>query len=150
MTLLGAEQVRRFGIEPKVALLSHSNFGSSKHPDAEKMRRAVEAIRARAPELAVEGEMNADVALSQAIRDRIFPNARMEGPANVLVMPSLDAANITFNALKVLGDGIAVGPMLIGAAASAHILTPSVTVRGIVNMTALAAVDAQARIAASA
>ena len=149
MTLLAAEQVRRFGIEPKVALISQSNFGSSDDPQALKMRRAVEAIRLRAPDLEIDGEMKADSALSQAIRERVFPNSRIEGTANLLVMPTLDAANIAFNALKVLGDGIAVGPMLIGAAKSAHILTPSVTVRGIINMTALAAVDAQARAVAA-
>ncbi len=145
MTLLAAEQVRRFGIEPKVALLSQSDFGSSKASQARKMRRAVELIRERAPGLAIDGEMKADAALSQAIRDRIFPGAQLEGAANLLIMPNLDAANIAFNALKVLGDGIAVGPMLIGSAAAAHILTPSVTVRGIINMTAIAAVDAQSR-----
>ncbi|MEM9682702.1 MAG: NADP-dependent malic enzyme [Pseudomonadota bacterium] len=147
MTLLAAEQVRRFGIEPKVALVSHSNFGSSNHPQSRKMRDAVAAIRERAPDLAIEGEMHADAALSETIRARIFPNSTLDGAANLLVMPSLDAANIAFNLVKLLGDGIAVGPMLIGAAASAHILTPSVTVRGITNMTALAAVDAQNRAA---
>ncbi len=143
MTIMSAEQVRRFGITPKVALLSHSNFGSAKDASARKMRRVVEILRARAPELEVEGEMHADAALSEEIRERIFPDSRLSGQANLLVMPTLDAANIAFNMVKILGDGLPVGPILVGTARPAHIVTPSVTARGLVNMSALAAVDAQ-------
>ena len=143
MTIMSAEQVRRFGITPKVALLSHSSFGSAKDASARKMRRVVEILRARAPELEVEGEMHADAALSEEIRERIFPDSRLSGQANLLVMPTLDAANIAFNMVKILGDGLPVGPILVGTARPAHIVTPSVTARGLVNMSALAAVDAQ-------
>ncbi len=141
--LQAAEAVRRFGIEPKVALLSHSNFGSRVTPSSQKMKEALSILHERAPYLEVEGEMHADAALSQDIRDRIFPNSRLKGQANLLVMPNLDAANISFNLLKVVGDGLAVGPILMGAALPAHIITPSATVRNIINITALAAVDAQ-------
>jgi malate dehydrogenase (oxaloacetate-decarboxylating)(NADP+) len=150
MTLLAAEEVRRFGIPPKVALVSHSNFGSHDDPEAEKMRAALSEILRRAPDLEVEGEMHADSALSEEIRDRIFPNSRLKGAANLLIMPTLDAANIAFNLLKVLGDGLSIGPILLGAAGPAHILTPSVSVRGIVNMSALATVDAQMHAAEAA
>ncbi|MFM2044407.1 MAG: NAD-dependent malic enzyme [Pseudomonadota bacterium] len=150
MTELAAEEVRRFGVMPKVALLSHSNFGSHNDESAVKMRRALGEIEARCPDLEVEGEMHADAALSEEIRLRIFPNSRLKGAANLLIMPTRDAANIAFNLVKVLGDGLAVGPVLLGAAKPAHILTPSVTVRGIVNMTALAVVDAQMHAAGDA
>ncbi|WP_404380627.1 NADP-dependent malic enzyme [Caenispirillum salinarum] len=143
ITLLAAEEVRRFGIEPKAALLSHSNFGSHDDASAAKMRRAVEAVWHRAPDLEVEGEMHSDAALSAIIRERIFPGSRLSGEANLLVMPNQDAANIAFNMLKVLGDGLNIGPILLGVAQPAHIVTPSVTVRGLVNMTALTVVDAQ-------
>jgi malate dehydrogenase (oxaloacetate-decarboxylating)(NADP+) len=143
MTLTAAEEVRRFGIEPKVALLSHSNFGSADTASAHKMREAVRMLHARAPALEVEGEMHADAALSEQIRERIFPNSKLQGRANLLIMPTLDAANIAFNMLKVLGDGLSVGPILLGGALPAHILTPSVTARGVVNMTSVAVVDAQ-------
>ncbi len=143
MTLLAAEEVRRFGIEPKVALLSHSNFGSRVTSTAQRMREALALLHERAPELEAEGEMHADAAIDEAIRKRIFPGSRLKGEANLLVMPTLDAANIAFNLLKVLGQGLSIGPILMGAALPAHVLTPSVTVRGIVNMTALASVDAQ-------
>jgi malate dehydrogenase (oxaloacetate-decarboxylating)(NADP+) len=142
-TLLAAEELRRFGMEPKVALLSHSNFGSRVTPSAHRMRETLALLRERAPELEVEGEMHADSALCEDIRARIFPNSRLKGAANLLVMPTLDAANIAFNLVKVLGEGVAVGPILMGVALPAHVLTPSATVRGIVNMTALAVVDAQ-------
>ncbi|MBX9634596.1 MAG: NADP-dependent malic enzyme [Magnetospirillum sp.] len=142
-TLLAAEEVRRFGIEPKVALLSHSNFGSRQTESAQKMREALAILHERAPYLEVEGEMHGDAALSEDIRERIFPNSRLKGQANLLIMPNLDAANISFNLLKVLGEGLSVGPILMGASLPAHILTPSATVRNIVNVTALAAVDAQ-------
>ncbi len=142
LTLLAAEEVRRFGIEPKVALLSNSSFGSRETGSAGKMQQALRLIQARAPDLEVEGEMHADAALSAEIRQRLFPNSRLKGSANLLIMPSLDAANISFNLLKEGGNGLAVGPILLGAARACHILTPSVTARGIVNMSAVAVVDA--------
>jgi len=146
MTLLAVDEIRRFGITPKVALLSHSGFGTANTPTAAKMRRALGLIESLAPGLEVEGEMQGDAALSQEIRDRVFPNARLKGEANLLVMPTLDAANIAFNLLKTAaGDGITVGPILLGVARPVHILTPSATVRRIVNMTALTVVDAAAQ-----
>ena len=143
MTLLSAEEVRRFGITPKVALLSHSNFGTGTTDTAVKMRRAVELLSEQAPDLEVEGEMNADVALDDDIRARVFPNSRLTEQANLLVFPNLDAANIAINMMKTLGEGLTVGPLLLGAGATAHVLTPSVTTRGIVNMSAVAGVGAQ-------
>ena len=145
MAIMSAEQIRRFGITPKVALLSHSNFGSGDTASARKMREAVSLLRMRAPDLEVEGEMHADSALDENLRLRLFPHSKLAGQANLLIMPSLDAANITFNMIKLLGEGLHVGPILIGAAASAHILTPSVSARGITNMSAFAVVDAQRR-----
>ncbi|MET4700736.1 malate dehydrogenase (oxaloacetate-decarboxylating)(NADP+) [Constrictibacter sp. MBR-5] len=145
MTKMAAAEVRRFGIEPKVALLSHSSFGSTDAPSAVKMRAALARLHEEAPDIEVEGEMHGDAALDAAIRARIFPNARLTGPANLLVMPTLDAANIAFNLVKVLGEGLHVGPILMGTAAPAHILTPSVTARGILNMTAVAVVETQDR-----
>ena len=147
MTLRAADAVRHFGVEPKVALLSHSNFGSSDAESAQRMRQALALVRARAPELEIEGEMHADAAISEEIRAHIFPNSRLNGAANLLIMPTLDAANIAFNMLKVLGDGLAIGPLLLGMRSPAHIVTPSVTVRGLVNMTALAVYDAQVKAA---
>jgi len=145
MTLLAAEQVQRFGLKPSVALLSHSNFGTSNAPSAQKMRDALEIIRRLAPDLAVEGEMRADLALSKALRDAEFPDSHLVTDANLLIMPNVDSANITYNALRmVAGGGITVGGMLLGAAKSAHIMTPSSTVRRIVNMTAVAVADAGA------
>jgi len=143
ITQLAAEGVRRFGIEPKVALLSHSNFGASNSCSAQRMRAARDLLWRRAPDLLVEGEMHSDAALSEAIRDRVFPGNPLRGSANLLVMPSLDAANIALNMTKVLADGLNVGPMLLGLDAPAHIVTPSVTVRGLLNMTALAVVEAE-------
>jgi malate dehydrogenase (oxaloacetate-decarboxylating)(NADP+) len=139
---LCAEEVLWFGIEPKVALVSHSNFGSHDSVSARKMHRALELVRERMPDLEVEGEMHADLALSEGLRRTRFPNSRLKDRANLLVMPNQDAANIAFNMLKVLGEGVAIGPILIGAAKSAHIVTPSITVRGLLNMTALAVVRA--------
>jgi malate dehydrogenase (oxaloacetate-decarboxylating)(NADP+) len=144
-TLLAAEQVRRFGIEPKVALLSHSNFGSFETFSAKKMQLALSYIRERAPHLEVEGEMQADAALNENTRNRLFPESLLQGEANLLVMPTLDASNIAFNMVRILAEGLSIGPILLGAALPAHILTPSVTARGIVNMSALAVVDAQVR-----
>jgi malate dehydrogenase (oxaloacetate-decarboxylating)(NADP+) len=143
MTLLAAEQVKRFGIKPKVALLSHSNFGSHNDPQAVKMRQALDLLRAAAPGLEVEGEMQADAALSEEVRHGLFPNSRLRGQANLLVMPTLDSANITLKMLKAISDGLSIGPILLGAGKTAHILTPSASVRGILNMAAVAAVDAQ-------
>jgi len=134
--------VSRFGMVPKVGLLSHSNFGSRNNESAVKMRRAREIMQQRHPEIAVEGEMHADAALSEETRNRIFPNAAFNGSANLLMMPNLDAANITYNMLKVLGDALPVGPMLMGLNHPAHVVTESTTVRGIVNLCAIAAVDA--------
>jgi len=145
MTLLAAEEVRRFGITPKVALCSASNFGSVPIDSSRKMQRALELIRSLAPDLEIEGEMHGDAALSEDIRLRVFPRARLRGEANLLVMPTLDAANISFNLLKTAaGGGVTIGPMLLGAARPVHILTPSATVRRLVNMTALAVADANA------
>jgi malate dehydrogenase (oxaloacetate-decarboxylating)(NADP+) len=149
MTLRAANAVRHFGVEPKVALLSHSSFGSSEAPSARKMREAFTLLRERAPALEVEGEMHADAAISEEIRQRIFPDSLLKGSANLLIMPNLDAANIAFNMLKVLGDGLAIGPILLGVDRPAHIVTPSITVRGLVNMTAIAVYDAQVSEASS-
>jgi malate dehydrogenase (oxaloacetate-decarboxylating)(NADP+) len=143
ITILAAEAVQRFGIVPRIALLSHSNFGSSRAQTAAKMSRAVELLAERAPHLEVEGEMHGDAALDEAIRLRIFPNSRLKGEANLLIMPNLDAANIAFNLLKITGgEGITIGPVLLGAAKPVHIVTPTATVRRLVNMAALASVDA--------
>ncbi len=145
MTVLAAEEIRRFGITPKVALLSHSGFGAADTPTAAKMRRALALISEAVPDLEADGEMHGDAAISEEIRANLFPASRLKGEANLLVMPTLDAANIAFNLLKTAaGDGITVGPILLGCAGSAHILTPSATVRRIVNMTALTVVDAGA------
>ena len=139
---MAAKIVERFGMEPKVGLLSHSNFGSRDNHSAKKMRRAREIISTTFPDLAVEGEMNADAALSEETRNTIFPNAAYKDGANLLVMPNLDAANITYNMVKVMGEGLPVGPMLMGLKKPAHVVTESTTVRGIVNLCAIAAVDA--------
>jgi len=145
MTLLAADEVRRFGITPKVALLSASNFGSAQTASSRKMQRALELIRNLAPELEIDGEMHGDAALSEEIRLRVFPRTRLRGEANLLVMPTLDAANISFNLLKTAaGGGVTIGPMLLGAARPVHILTPSATVRRLVNMTALVVADVNA------
>ena len=144
IALMAADEMRRFGIEPKVALLSHSNFGSARSASSLKMRAAREILQARAPELQCDGEMHGDSALSPEIRERLHPDSTLHGEANLLVMPNLDAANIAFNLLKVAnGDGVAVGPILLGSARAVHILTPSASVRRLVNMTALAVVDAR-------
>ena len=145
MTVLAAEEIRRFGIVPKAALLSASNFGSVDLPSARKMQQALAILVERAPELEIEGEMHGDAALSDGIRRKVFPHSRLRGEANLLVMPTLDAANISFNLLKVASsENVTIGPILLGAARPVHILTPSATVRRIVNMTALAVADANA------
>ena len=146
LTMLAAEAVRRFGIAPSVALVSHSDFGSSDLPSAVKMREALELVRARNPDFPVDGEMQADSALSQAILQGSMPDSPLKSEANVLVMPNVDAANITYNALRVTaGGGITIGAFLLGASRPVHILTPAATVRRIVNMSAVAGVDAAER-----
>jgi malate dehydrogenase (oxaloacetate-decarboxylating)(NADP+) len=143
ITLLAAEEVRRFGLTPRVALLSHSNFGSMPTASSRKMAEVRELLESRAPELEVEGEMHGDVAVSEELRLQQFPESRLKGSANLLVMPTLDAAHIAFNLLKqTAGGGITIGPILLGVSKSAHIVTSTATVRRIVNMTALAVVDA--------
>ena len=143
MTLLAAEEIRNFGIIPKVALLSHSTFGTEDTPTSLKMREVLAQLQQRAPDLEVEGEMHGDAALDEQIRLAAFPNSKLKGQANLLVMPTLDAANISFNLLKVAaGDNLTIGPILLGAAKPVNILTPTATVRRIVNMTALTVVDA--------
>ena len=145
MTILAAEEIRRFGIVPKAALLSASNFGSVDLPSAQKMQRALAILQEKAPDLEVEGEMHGDAALSDELRHKVFPSSRLKGEANLLIMPTMDAANIAFNLLKVASAGnVTIGPILLGAARPVHILTPSATVRRIVNMTALTVADANA------
>jgi malate dehydrogenase (oxaloacetate-decarboxylating)(NADP+) len=146
-TILSAAVIRRFGIVPKAALVSHSNFGTDNSDSARKMRRALGLVLQRDPELEVEGEMRADSAVDEAIRARLFPSSRLSGKANLLVMPNLDAANIALTLLRHLGQGTSIGPILLGAAQPAHILSPSMTVRGIVNMSAIAVVEAHDRAA---
>jgi malate dehydrogenase (oxaloacetate-decarboxylating)(NADP+) len=142
IAIMCADEIRRFGITPKVALLSHSSFGTSKYASAQKMRDALTLIRRRAPDMEVDGEMHGDAALSANVRKAAFPNSRLTGDANLLIMPTLDAANISFNLLKVAsGAGVTLGPILLGVAKPVNILTPSATVRRIVNMTALTVVD---------
>jgi len=144
IAIMSAEEVRRFGIEPRVALISHSSFGSADSESAKRMREALAIIHEQAPDLQVEGEMRADAALDPGIREQIMPNSSFSGGANLLVMPSLDAANTAFHLARVLTEGISVGPMLVGTSQPAHIVSSTTTVRGLVNMTALAVVDAQA------
>jgi malate dehydrogenase (oxaloacetate-decarboxylating)(NADP+) len=142
ITKLAATEIRHFGLEPKAALLSHSIFGSSSRPSAQRMRDARALLEQSAPELPVIGEIHGDAALDEDIRRIYKPEGGFAGNANLLVMPSLDAANITFNVLKVTSaNGVTVGPILLGAAKSVHILSPSATVRRIVNMTALAVAE---------
>ena len=143
LTQWAARKVSDFGIQPKVALIATSNFGARNTPAARKMRKALRILMKEAPELEVEGEMQADVALDEQLRTRIFPNSRLKGAANLLVMPNLEAANIAFNLVRTLGGGLPVGPILLGVAKPAHITTPAVTARGLVNLAALAVIDAQ-------
>jgi malate dehydrogenase (oxaloacetate-decarboxylating)(NADP+) len=143
MTILAADAVRGFGITPKAALVSHSSFGASDSDSARKMRHALRLIRARAPDLEVDGEMHADAAMAQSIRDGAVPDSTLKGIANLLIMPSLDAANIAFNLVKAAADGLAVGPILLGMSKPIHVVVPTVTARGIVNLSALAVVAAQ-------
>jgi malate dehydrogenase (oxaloacetate-decarboxylating)(NADP+) len=146
ITMMAAEELKRFGIEPKVGLLSHSNFGTSEAPSARKMRDTLAILRERAPELEVDGEMHGDSALDQKLRDSLVPDGALVGEANLLVCPNIDAANISYNLLKVAaGNNVAIGPILLGVKEPVHILTPSATVRRIVNMTSLVVVDAAAK-----
>ena len=138
-----ARHVRRFGMDPRIAFLSHSDFGNNDTESARKMRRAAQLMHKAHPEIESDGEMHGDSALSEMLRDRVLPHSRLKSTANVLIMPNLDAANIAYQVIKVLADALPVGPILIGPARPAHILTPSVTARGVLNMTAVAAVEAQ-------
>jgi malate dehydrogenase (oxaloacetate-decarboxylating)(NADP+) len=145
ITVMAAEEMLRFGIKPKVALLSHSNFGSSNHPSAMKMRQTLDLLHEQAPWLEVDGEMHGDIALDGRARDQLMPHSTLSGDANLLVLPNIDAANISYNLLKTAAGGnIAIGPVLLGAAKPVHILTASTTVRRLVNMTALTVADANA------
>jgi len=144
---MAAEEVRRFGIPPKLAFVSHSMFGSSKRASAVKMRQARDIFVQRMPHIPADGEMQGDAALSESVRTKLLPESTLQGTANILICPNLDAANILFNVLKMTGgQGVTVGPILLGAAAPAHILTPSATVRRVVNMTALAVAHAGAQV----
>lgn len=143
LTVMAAEKVRLFGMTPKVALLSHSTFGSHRNDSAQKMKRVRELVLERAPDLEVEGEMTGDAALSEEIRQRVFPNSRLKGSANLFVMPNLDAAHIAYSMSRVINKGVTVGPILMGVGMPAHLVTSSATVRRLINMTALATVDAQ-------
>jgi malate dehydrogenase (oxaloacetate-decarboxylating)(NADP+) len=138
ITFLAAEQLRRFGLTPRVALLSHSNFGTSNSASAQKMRTALHIIQNQDPSLEVEGEIHGDTALDYDLLKRMMPGSKLKGSANLLVLPNIDAANIAYNLLKTAaGNGVAIGPVLLGCARPVHILTPSATVRRVVNMAAL-------------
>jgi malate dehydrogenase (oxaloacetate-decarboxylating)(NADP+) len=143
ITLMAAAKIGIFGIRPRVALLSHSAFGSHSDESARKMKQALALLREYAPDLEVEGEMTADMALDENYRKVVFPSSRLRGPANLLVMPNLDSAHIAYNLARAISNGITVGPMLLGVGLPAHVLTPSATARRIVNMTAIAVVEAQ-------
>jgi malate dehydrogenase (oxaloacetate-decarboxylating)(NADP+) len=145
ITVMAAQEMMRFGLHPKAALLSHSNFGSSNQPSAIKMRDVLALLQKHAPWLEVDGEMHGDAALDAVYRKELMPSSTLSGEANLLVLPNIDAANISYNLLKTAaGGGIAIGPMLLGAAKPVHILTPSATVRRLVNMTALTVAGANA------
>ncbi|MDB5739935.1 MAG: Malate dehydrogenase (Oxaloacetate-decarboxylating) Phosphate, partial [Alphaproteobacteria bacterium] len=145
MTLLAAKSVRRFGMEPKAALLSHSSFGTSDSPSARKMRKALALLREGRPDFEIDGEMHADAALSDVLRARYVSNSPLTGSANLMVMPTLDAANIALTLLSAATEALLVGPLLLGVAKPVHVMVPSVTARGIVNMTALAVAQATAK-----
>jgi malate dehydrogenase (oxaloacetate-decarboxylating)(NADP+) len=143
ITILAAEQMRRFGLVPRIALLSHSNFGTSNSESTQKMRAALAIVRKQAPDLEIEGEIHGDTALDYELLKKMMPDSKLKGSANLLVLPNIDAANIAYNLLKTAaGNNVAIGPVLLGCARPVHILTPSVTVRRIVNMAALCVVDA--------
>jgi len=146
ITLMAADQMRRMGLEPRVALLSHSSFGTSSSESAVKLRVALGLIRARRPDLNIDGEMHGDLALDPAARKAYMPNSTLQGPANLLVFSNLESANISYNLLKTAaGNNVAVGPVLLGCASAVHIVTSSATVRRLVNMTAVAVLDANRR-----
>jgi len=142
MTLLAAKSVRRFGLAPKAALLSHSSFGTAHSPSAIKMRKALALLRAAKPDFEIDGEMHADAALSESLRARLVSNTSLTGSANLLVMPTLDAANIALTLLSAATEALLVGPLLLGVSKPVHVMVPTVTARGIVNMTALAVAQA--------
>jgi malate dehydrogenase (oxaloacetate-decarboxylating)(NADP+) len=144
-----ARHVERFGIAPKIALVAHSDFGDFDTPSSLKMRQALQLVRERAPGLEIDGEMQADTALIEAVRNRKLPGSTLKGEANLLVMPDLSAANVAYQIVKVFGEALPVGPILLGTARPAHILTGSVTSRGVVNMTAIAVAEAATRAAAA-
>ena len=144
ITLLAADALSKVGVTPKVALLSHANFGSRRNKASRKMAKALKMIRKRMPDLEVDGEMKGDTALLESLRERVFPESHLKGAANLLVMPNLDAANISTTLLKILAsEGVAVGPIMLGLSRPAHIMTRSATTRRIINMTAVAVTDAQ-------
>ena len=145
LAALAAEEVRRFGVTPKAALLSHSNFGASNSPTARKMRDALALIRSRTPELEIDGEMHGDSALSQILRERLVPDGRLQGSANLLIMPTLDAANISLTLLAGATEALLVGPILLGLSKPLHVMIPTVTARGVINLTAIAAAQASAQ-----
>ncbi|HTJ93763.1 MAG TPA: phosphate acyltransferase, partial [Pararobbsia sp.] len=146
MAILAAREIEKFGLVPKIALLSNSNFGSIPSESARRMSEARKLIAARAPDIEVDGEMHGDAALSEAVRKAAFPGTTLNGEANLLIMPNVEAANITYNLLKMIGgEGVTVGPFLLGAAQPVHILTPAATVRRIINMTAIASANVAAR-----
>jgi malate dehydrogenase (oxaloacetate-decarboxylating)(NADP+) len=142
---LAAVHVQRFALKPKVAFVSHSDFGSFDSDSSRKMRRATALLKQNHPEIEADGEMQGDTALSEAVRELVLPHSKLQGEANILIMPNLDTANVAYQMIRVLADALPVGPILIGPQRPAHILTPSVTARGILNMTAVAAVEAQER-----
>ena len=142
-TLMAAQRVREFGLEPKVALVCHSNFGAHDDPHARRMREALALIRERAPALEVEGEMTADAALMEVVRKRLFPDSRLTGSANLLIMPDQASAHVAFSMTRVMSDAVSIGPILMGVRKPAHVLPPTATVRRVVNMTAIAVCDAQ-------
>ena len=142
MAFACAHHVRRFGMTPKIALISHSDFGSADTPSALKMRQALALVSARAPDFEIDGEMQADTALSLVARARVTADCRLSGEANVLIFPNLDAGSTALQLTRVIADAMPVGPILVGPAKPAHVLTPSITARGIVNMTAIAAAEA--------
>jgi malate dehydrogenase (oxaloacetate-decarboxylating)(NADP+) len=144
---LAAVHVQRFNIKPKIAFVSHSDFGSYDTESSRKMRRATALLKEKHPEIEADGEMQGDTALSVAARKMVLPHSKLEGEANIMIMPTLDTANVAYQMIKSLADALPVGPILIGPARPAHILTPSVTARGILNMTAVAVVEAQERAA---
>jgi malate dehydrogenase (oxaloacetate-decarboxylating)(NADP+) len=142
-TLLAADEIRKFGIEPNIALLSHSNFGSSNLASSSKMRQSLAEIQKRDSSLSIEGEMHADAALNQSIRDVVMPNSPMDGVANLMVMPNVESANITYNAIKVLNEATVIGPILMGMAKPAHIVTSAASPRTLVNLAAISSVSVE-------